>query len=939
MDTTPYYSQLQEEIVIILRKYIHDKDSIILATAQGIIDNEARAWYPQILKELINLDFSPPEAKDVFYRILSHRNGLCHDLKRNVTLTLAALDYFTFVENRLTCPIIIEAEKKNELLGLSTHDELTSVLNRRSYTEVIARESERALRYNQVFSLVVIDIDHFKEYNDTYGHAQGDVALKRIAEALSGNIRNCDYVFRYGGEEFVVILTNTSTKKAFLVIEKLRKIIKGLTFKRQITVSAGASCFPADARNIEECFSKADGSLYQAKQEGRDKTCVYYVEKRKAIVVYNRYVKPLLALVRRNRLIAFLGVLVLLSLAANSLFWYFERVYSQGKWVLVFEDNFNRKKIGPNWNVFRAHSLAPPREVDRESRISPWKIKHNELCAKSYKAASFLAYADAVPGDIRLEFDARPVFPGVNNIGAYICGANSDNGYTCRLAGWKNTQTALTRANAVAAVTSSFQLKHEKKYHVVIERVDEEVRLSVNHRKVLNFKDYFPLEGQGHNSFGLSVFDSHVHFDNLKVYRLSLPLRVSPLLTANSLFENNLFDQAIKQYQEIIRAFPRREIAVRALYQVARCYISLENLPEAKATLYQLLANYSNHPLAAHAFITIGFISEKEGNIDAAEEVVRECKRKNPSGSVINTIILNYLKEVYQLIETSELEKVRLAERKLSFLCAMFPVQFPVYKNVYDALIGRYMFLDEYEEARRMLKQYNKLLGLHDSSGKNTFDNSRALTEGELFALQGNFKMAYDVWSSIDKTAVHYWDGVYRGALASWRMGKFKEAVLALRRLPQSELEYRFVPLYIALLQEYLGDAQERNKQLSSVILFPADKEQKEVNDTLSNLVEFFRGHKLVKDLLALDYFYNFQYDIWFLIGEKCFLDKKWNDAYLAYQKFMQESLPRKGITFFCVKQRLKQLLDLGIGGISEDIVPKKQGMVSAEENKPGNYE
>ncbi|MFA5119305.1 MAG: diguanylate cyclase [Candidatus Omnitrophota bacterium] len=914
METTSYYQQLHEEIVNILRKYIHDKDSIILATAQGIIYNEAHSWYPQILKELVNFDFTPPEAKNIFYKVLTHRNGLCANLQRHVSLAMAALDYFTFVDNRLNCPIIIEAERKSELLGLSTHDELTGVLNRRSYSEIISREAERSLRYNQVFSLVVIDIDHFKEYNDTYGHAQGDVALKKIAEALSFNIRNCDYVFRYGGEEFVVVLTNTSTKKALAVIEKLRKIIKGIPFKRQVTVSAGACCFLVDTREIDECFSLADGCLYQAKQEGRDKTCVYFLEKRSSVIAYKRYIKPLLAILKRNKLIAFLGLLVLLSLAANSLFWYFDRGYSQGKWLLVFEDDFNRKRVGPNWQAFQVLPAGIYKEVKPGSRSIPWKIKRGELCAQSYKTASFLAYAEAIQGDVRLEFDARLVFSGAHSIGAFICGENRDNGYTFHLGEGKNGRTVLTRANAVASVSSSFKLKPEKKYHVVIERVNGDVRLSVNRKITVNFKDYFPLEGDGHNSFGLDVFDSHVHFDNIKVYRLSLPLRVSPLLTANSLFENKLFDPAINQYQEIVRSFPGKEIAARALYQMARCYMALENFPEAKASLYQLLANYSGHPLSAYALITIGFISEKEGNIDTAEEVVRECKRKYPSGAVINTVILNYLKEVYHLMESPDAEKIRLAERKVSFLSAMFPLQFPLYKDVFDGLIGRYMLIDEYDEARRVLKQYNRILSLHVKGKVNAVANAKAITEGELFALQGNFKMAYDVWSSIDKADSDYPDGAYRAAIASWKMGKFKEAFSVLRRLPQAELEYRFIPLFAALLQDYLGDVREKNKQLDSVVLFLSDMEQEDVNDTLINLVAFFRGNKELSDLIAMEHLYNFKCDIWFLIGEKCFYDKKWPDAYLAYQKFMQDPLTRKGITSYCAAQRLKQLQGMGIG-------------------------
>ncbi len=168
-------------------------------------------------------------------------------------------------------------EKKSQEAIL---DGLTRLYNYRYFMQELERESNRANRYKQAFSLFMLDIDKFKNYNDTYGHLAGDRILQTISELIVKNIRNTDTVARYGGEEFVVILPGLKRKAAVALAEKLRNIIVEHAFYNeeikqncQITISIGVACFPEDNDNPSELIKSADKALYHAKQTGRNKVC------------------------------------------------------------------------------------------------------------------------------------------------------------------------------------------------------------------------------------------------------------------------------------------------------------------------------------------------------------------------------------------------------------------------------------------------------------------------------------------------------------------------------------------------------------------------------------------------------------------------------------------------------------------------------------------
>ncbi len=159
---------------------------------------------------------------------------------------------------------------------LSITDELTGLSNRRCFDNTLEKEFLRALRYNNKLTLVMFDIDHFKTVNDTYGHPCGDYILKEVANAALQTFRKTDTVFRFGGEEFVVILTETDIKQSEIPLERFRKTIEtlDLTYQNQqinITVSIGACQLDQSIGNKEEFLHKADNALYDAKNSGRNK--------------------------------------------------------------------------------------------------------------------------------------------------------------------------------------------------------------------------------------------------------------------------------------------------------------------------------------------------------------------------------------------------------------------------------------------------------------------------------------------------------------------------------------------------------------------------------------------------------------------------------------------------------------------------------------------
>jgi len=226
---------------------------------------------------------SAPETRDIPVIFIT---GLNSSEDEEKGLTFDAADYISkpfsseIVKLRIRNQIKIVNQIRT-INSLSSTDKLTGIPNRRGFDNHISREVGRTTREGLPLSVLLIDVDNFKMYNDMYGHQQGDVALQTVASTLSGSLqRSTDYVARWGGEEFIVVLSNTDMEGAMLVAERLREcieqtpipLVKGeVTY---ITISVGVNTsLPKRKFKLEEFIAGADKALYEAKRNGRNKVC------------------------------------------------------------------------------------------------------------------------------------------------------------------------------------------------------------------------------------------------------------------------------------------------------------------------------------------------------------------------------------------------------------------------------------------------------------------------------------------------------------------------------------------------------------------------------------------------------------------------------------------------------------------------------------------
>jgi diguanylate cyclase (GGDEF)-like protein len=195
-------------------------------------------------------------------------------------ITAENMQIFTMLANQ--AGLAIENAQLYELVVYKSHtDSLTNLWNHGYFQQALSVEIEKSRKNQTSLSLLIIDIDNFKNLNDKWGHQNGDFVLKELAEILRESSRTLDYVCRYGGEEFSMILTQTQKDQAFMIAERIRNRIEQYHFKQfaqedgpTITVSIGVASFSQDAQTKEELIAFADKAMYIAKFSGKNKTCV-----------------------------------------------------------------------------------------------------------------------------------------------------------------------------------------------------------------------------------------------------------------------------------------------------------------------------------------------------------------------------------------------------------------------------------------------------------------------------------------------------------------------------------------------------------------------------------------------------------------------------------------------------------------------------------------
>lgn len=168
--------------------------------------------------------------------------------------------------------LLIQAGRRDYYEGISSLDGLTGVYNRRYFQEKLMWIVNHLRRFPQTFSLFMVDVDYFKKFNDTKGHVEGDKLLCSLARIFERALRETDTVFRYGGEEFAIIMEQTRYKDA----EKIgNRLIESVRRRLPVTISVGLASFPTHAQTKEDLVVRADKALYRAKESGRDRLCIF----------------------------------------------------------------------------------------------------------------------------------------------------------------------------------------------------------------------------------------------------------------------------------------------------------------------------------------------------------------------------------------------------------------------------------------------------------------------------------------------------------------------------------------------------------------------------------------------------------------------------------------------------------------------------------------
>jgi diguanylate cyclase (GGDEF)-like protein len=173
---------------------------------------------------------------------------------------------------------LVNARHVTKLKDLANTDGLTGLLNKRYFMKTLADMIIAAERATQQLSLFIFDIDHFKNYNDTNGHLEGDRVLRQLSALVKKLVRPADRCCRYGGEEFVVAMPDTDSRSAMIVAERIRAAIENFVFENEdkqpggkMTISGGVSSFPADGTSVLELTKHADQALYDSKRAGRNR--------------------------------------------------------------------------------------------------------------------------------------------------------------------------------------------------------------------------------------------------------------------------------------------------------------------------------------------------------------------------------------------------------------------------------------------------------------------------------------------------------------------------------------------------------------------------------------------------------------------------------------------------------------------------------------------
>jgi len=234
-------------------------------------------FYATRLRQLANLDIEEAEAQRLWHDVARHRQELRERLGRDVGQRVALLDYLQNIRRQIRDPQIIERADLRTIRHQAIIDQLTGLYNRRHFTSALAREEQRCHRYGIRSSLVLLDLDRFKEINDQFGHQAGDEVLRRVGALIAQYVRAPDVACRCGGDEFAILLTNTPIAEAVGVAQRVCQSI-ATAFRSDpvdghflpLTASAGVAAMTQEPDSGDRLVGRADQAMYASKRRGGD---------------------------------------------------------------------------------------------------------------------------------------------------------------------------------------------------------------------------------------------------------------------------------------------------------------------------------------------------------------------------------------------------------------------------------------------------------------------------------------------------------------------------------------------------------------------------------------------------------------------------------------------------------------------------------------------
>lgn len=240
-----------------------------LKTSRGL------RFFSDLLYSITHQYFPPETAEELWTEIIGHKYQLSTVLGRNVRTIVAALDYLSNITGNMLSPTLVGEAAIEELVGLSLRDGLTGLFNHTYFFQQMDLEVRRAVRYDTVVSLMLIDIDDFKAVNDTYGHQEGDRILAAMGKTLINVARDSDICCRFGGEEFAVILPSTDVYHAGAIADRMRvTMAHHLPEGGRVSVSIGVASYGKMIKTCRDLVNSADAALYQVKRSGKDRVAV-----------------------------------------------------------------------------------------------------------------------------------------------------------------------------------------------------------------------------------------------------------------------------------------------------------------------------------------------------------------------------------------------------------------------------------------------------------------------------------------------------------------------------------------------------------------------------------------------------------------------------------------------------------------------------------------